>query len=74
MSLLKACLLKHISIGVGVQLSSYIYSSPVKYKFKVFVLYLSISILCSFILLLYYISDANIASFTPLNLTDILSC
>ncbi len=35
--------------------SKYIYSSTViKYKFEVFLLYLSISISCSFILLLHY--------------------
>lgn len=46
-------------------LTKYIYSSYVlKYNFKVFVLQLSIPILCYFILL--YIWDGNIVLFTPL--------
>ncbi len=49
----------------------YIYSSTaLKYNFEVFVLYLSISLFCYFILLLNYISEANIVLFTPLHLFD----
>ncbi len=47
-------------------------STLLKHKFKVLVIYLlfSISILCNFILLSNYNSQANIVLFTPLNLSD----
>lgn len=42
-----------------------------KYKFKVLVLYFSISILCHLIFLLHFISEGNVVLFSPLHLTAI---
>lgn len=51
-----------------------IYSKTVvKYKFEVLVFYLKIFILCKFILLLHYFSEANIARFNSLHLSDSFS-
>lgn len=50
------------------------YSSAVfKYKFEVLLPYLNISILSSFILLLYYSSEANNVLLTPLHLSNRIS-
>ncbi len=40
-------------------------STVLKYKFKVFVFYLSVSISCNFLLLLDLISEVSIVLFTP---------
>ncbi len=46
----------------------YIYSSTVlKCNFEIFVLYLSISTLCCFILMFHYISEENMILFTSLD-------
>ena len=52
--------------------NKYINSSTVlQYKFEV--LYMSISIVCNFVLLLHYITEANIELFTSLLLSDSFS-
>ncbi len=54
--------------------TKYIYSGAVfKYKTEVLVLNLNIYILCNFILLFHYISEANIVLFTSLHLSDSFS-
>lgn len=45
-------------------------STALKYKLKVLAFYLSIDNLRTFILLLHYISEANIVLFIPLHLSD----
>ncbi len=54
-------------IGLATQwwnVTKYIYlSTVIKYKFKVLVHYLSVSILCSFVLLLPYIPEVKIQTF-----------